>query len=105
MNNRYFFASANTNLGFINFFDNILDKDKKGFTYIIKGSSGCGKSTLLKKVANYFISCISNEIQLFLLSMYIYTYNPTSLQPERNDNYAVNGRNQFMQDTRLKSYV
>jgi len=52
MKKRFYFASANTSFGFINYFDNIVDKN--GFTYIIKGSSGSGKSTLMKKIALYF---------------------------------------------------
>ena len=54
MKTRHYFASANTNDNFINYFDYILDNSTQSFRYIIKGSSGCGKSTLMKKISNYF---------------------------------------------------
>ncbi len=56
MKKRFYFASGNTNLGFVNHFNYILDDSKPHFTYVIKGCSGCGKSTFMKKIANYFES-------------------------------------------------
>jgi len=50
MNEKHFFASANTYKGFINYFESIGGK----FTYILKGTSGSGKSTLLKQIAKHF---------------------------------------------------
>ena len=56
MENKKYFASANTNKGFENNFNNILDYSRPSFRYVIKGGSGTGKSTLMKKVADYFIN-------------------------------------------------
>lgn len=53
-NTKHYLASANTGLGFIDNFEHILDKDKDGFTYILKGGSGTGKSTLLKNIGKYY---------------------------------------------------
>jgi len=55
MKTRHYFASANTNDNFINFFDYVLDNSIQSFRYVIKGSSGCGKSTLMKKIAKHFL--------------------------------------------------
>lgn len=49
-----FLASANSGNGFIQYFDDILDKTKSGFTYVLKGGSGTGKSTLMRKVGEHF---------------------------------------------------
>ena len=50
----HFLASANTGCGFIDNFNSILEPDKNGFCYILKGGPGTGKSTLLKKIGSYF---------------------------------------------------
>lgn len=50
---KHFFASANTNAGFVNHFDNINFKNR-GFCYVLKGGSGTGKSTLLKTISAHF---------------------------------------------------
>ena len=49
---RFYFASANTGLGFVNYLDKI--NTENGFQYIIKGSSGSGKSSMMKKIAKHF---------------------------------------------------
>ncbi len=54
MKTRHYFASANTNNNFVNFFDYINNQASPSFRYVIKGGSGCGKSTLMKKIGNYF---------------------------------------------------
>ncbi len=54
MNNLHFLASANTGCGFADNFDSILEPNKPGFTYILKGGPGTGKSTLLKTIGKYF---------------------------------------------------
>ena len=46
-----YFAAANTEAGFVSWFDDIFNARDIDFTYIIKGGSGTGKSTLMKKVA------------------------------------------------------
>ncbi len=51
---RHYFASANTNKKFVNFFDYICQPLSPFFTYVLKGGSGSGKSTLMKKVAKHF---------------------------------------------------
>jgi len=51
MDEKHYFAGANTHKGFINYFDHVRAKH----TYILKGSPGCGKSTLLNTVARHFI--------------------------------------------------
>lgn len=50
----YFLAGANTANGFVSEFNNILNKSKKGYTFVLKGGPGTGKSTLMKKVSKYF---------------------------------------------------
>lgn len=50
-----FLAGANTADGFVSKFDNILDKNKKGYTFVLKGGPGTGKSTLMKKIAKHFL--------------------------------------------------
>ncbi len=52
MNQKHYFASANTGANFVNYFQNIL---KDGFTYVIKGGSGTGKSHLMKTIGNHFL--------------------------------------------------
>ena len=47
----FYFASANTGDGFVNFLDKIA---QDGFMYIIKGGPGTGKSTMMKKIAQHF---------------------------------------------------
>jgi len=49
-----FLAGANTASGFVSYFNNILEKNKKNYTFVLKGGPGTGKSTLMKKVSNYF---------------------------------------------------
>ncbi len=46
---KHFFASANSGLGFVSYFDKIFSVLEHH--YIIKGGSGTGKSTFMKKVA------------------------------------------------------
>ncbi len=53
-NIKHYFAGANTGIGFSNFFDNILDKEKDGYEYVIKGGPGTGKSTFMRKIGEYF---------------------------------------------------
>ena len=60
MNNRHFFAGANTHKGFVNLFDSIGGK----YTYILKGCAGSGKSTLLKTIAEHF-SNLGETIEFF----------------------------------------
>lgn len=67
MDNMRYFASANTNKGFINRFDNILDYTRENFRYVIKGGSGTGKSTLMKRVANHFKSS-GEQVEYFYCS-------------------------------------
>ena len=47
----FYFASANTGDGFVNFLDKISED---GFMYIVKGGSGTGKSTMMKNIARHF---------------------------------------------------
>jgi len=51
MNNRIFFASANTTLGFRNYFRSIFDPERFHQIYILKGGPGTGKSSLIKRIA------------------------------------------------------
>ena len=44
------FCAANSGVGFISFFNTILDEKNKT-VYYIKGGPGCGKSTLMRKIA------------------------------------------------------
>lgn len=53
-NIKHYFAGANTGNGFSNFFDNINDKEKDGYEYVIKGGPGTGKSTFMRKIGEYF---------------------------------------------------
>ncbi len=50
----FYFAGGNTARGFINLYDNIIDRDNCNFFVTVKGGSGVGKSTLLKRVADSF---------------------------------------------------
>jgi len=50
---RHMFASGNTPIGFVNFFDYILPLENAEKRYFLKGSSGSGKSTFMKKVAKH----------------------------------------------------
>ena len=47
----HFFASANTENGFVSNFDSIFNNDEIKKLYILKGGPGVGKSTFMKKVA------------------------------------------------------
>lgn len=44
----HLFAAANTNSGFVSFFDKAFCRDGVSKIYILKGGPGCGKSTLMK---------------------------------------------------------
>lgn len=46
-----FFAGATTSRGFVNLYDNIVDRDDCTAFFVVKGGSGVGKSTMLKKIA------------------------------------------------------
>lgn len=48
---KHYFAAANTERGFVSWFDHIFDPDRFDRVYIIKGGSGTGKSTLMKRAA------------------------------------------------------
>ena len=48
------FAGANTPIGFVDFFNNIMPVTDAKTRLFLKGSSGSGKSTLMKKIANMF---------------------------------------------------
>lgn len=61
---KHYFASANTGIGFVNKFNNILASDRQGFMYIIKGGPGTGKNTILKKIAKVFES-YSDDVEYF----------------------------------------
>ena len=65
MNNKCYFASANTGSGFFNCFGSI--REDNGIQYILKGASGCGKSTIMKKMASRFIS-MGGEVEYFYCS-------------------------------------
>lgn len=54
MENKHYFAAANTGAGFYSCFDNINDPGREGFLYILKGGPGTGKSTLMKKAGRHF---------------------------------------------------
>ena len=73
----FYFASANTGAGFVNFLGKI-----PGFMYIVKGGSGTGKSTLMKKVASHFFE------KGFDVEYYYCSTDPQSLDgiriPEKN---------------------
>ncbi|MCL2235068.1 MAG: hypothetical protein FWB98_01340 [Defluviitaleaceae bacterium] len=45
------FAGANSPMGFVDFFDNIMVAENARWRYFLKGSSGSGKSTFMKKIA------------------------------------------------------
>ncbi len=62
-----YFAAANTNRGFVGWFDNIFNPRYLERTYIIKGGSGTGKSTLMKKIAKRAEAC-SYECEYFYCS-------------------------------------
>lgn len=64
---KYYLAASNNGQGFVNYFDNILDNNRPGFTYILKGGPGTGKSTLLKKIGKYFESK-GEDIEYFFCS-------------------------------------
>lgn len=49
-----FCASANTGLGFVDNFSSILEPNKQGFTFILKGGPGTGKSTLMRRIGDHF---------------------------------------------------
>ena len=51
---KHFFASANSGIGFLNYFCNLNAGSDNHFTYVIKGGSGTGKSSLMKKIGEYF---------------------------------------------------
>lgn len=57
-----FFAGATTGDGFVNFYDQIVDRTNCNAYLIIKGGSGMGKSTLLKKIADTFDNV---DVELF----------------------------------------
>lgn len=65
MNDKYYFASANTGRGFFNCFDSI--GEKYGMQYILKGAPGCGKSTVMRKIASRFIS-MGGNVEYFYCS-------------------------------------
>ncbi|MGN0789255.1 MAG: hypothetical protein ACI4MY_04895 [Christensenellales bacterium] len=46
-----FFAGATTSRGFVNLYDNIVDRNDCSAFFVVKGGSGVGKSTMLKKIA------------------------------------------------------
>ena len=46
-----FFAAANTEVGFVCYFDELFYSDNIGRRYIIKGGPGTGKSTLMRRIA------------------------------------------------------
>lgn len=48
---RHLFAGGNTKNGFVNLYNNVIDRRSCKRLYIIKGGSGVGKSTMLKKIA------------------------------------------------------
>lgn len=54
MKKLHYLASANSGCGFIENFNSILEPNKTGFCFILKGGPGTGKSTLLKTVAKHF---------------------------------------------------
>ena len=60
----FYFASANTGDGFVNFLDKIA---QDGFMYIIKGGPGTGKSTMMKKIAQHFWEA-GNSIEYYYCS-------------------------------------
>jgi len=60
----HYLASANTGIGFVDNFSSILEPDKKGFTYILKGGPGTGKSTMLKKIGKYFEN-LGEDVEYF----------------------------------------
>lgn len=45
-----YLASANTAVGFVSYFDNVIKNSER--VYILKGGPGCGKSTFIKKIGN-----------------------------------------------------
>jgi len=97
MKDKHFFASANTSIGFSNFF-NYINYEENSFTYIIKGSSGSGKSTLMRKIANYFAEK-GIDIEYFYCSS-----DPTSLDAIRLINYnvsIVDGTAPHIMDTKM----
>lgn len=51
---KHMFAGANTPIGFVDFFDNIMPLEKAKKRYYLKGSSGSGKSTFIKKISEEF---------------------------------------------------
>ena len=50
LNNNGYFAAANSQAGFVSFFDKIFSPSELNFLYIIKGGSGTGKSRLMKQI-------------------------------------------------------
>lgn len=68
-----YFAAANTERGFVGWFDDIFDSRVITRTYIIKGGSGTGKSTLMKKVAERAVKS-GGECEYYYCSS-----DPTSL--------------------------
>lgn len=68
-----YFAAANTEAGFVGWFDDIFNPREIDFTYIIKGGSGTGKSTLMRKVAAKAVD-VGGECEYFYCSS-----DPTSL--------------------------
>ncbi len=46
---KHFFAGGNTEQGFFNYFNNIINLQEAECVYILKGGSGVGKSTIMKK--------------------------------------------------------
>lgn len=51
---KHYLASANTGERFINQFNSILDSERLGYTFVLKGGPGTGKSTLMKKIGEHF---------------------------------------------------
>ena len=49
-NEKRYFASANTDRGFVSYFDEVFSK--LDYVYIIKGGSGTGKSSFIRKLAD-----------------------------------------------------
>jgi len=65
MEDKSYFASANTGSGFINCFDSIGVGD--GMQYILKGAPGCGKNTIMRKLAGRYIS-VDGKVESFYCS-------------------------------------
>ncbi len=62
---KYYFASANSGKGFINYFPQIFSSLE--YHYIIKGGPGTGKSSLMKKIAEKAVS-LGMDVDCYLCS-------------------------------------